>query len=104
MDDICVGMATSTYKELKMTDESVSLGLHKATRALRDDWVGRRSQTRSARKRKRNASLSSESQNIDQENAPGLVSADNTRHRDIDDMEEDEEVAAPWVPYIHFGP
>ena len=41
-DQICVDMAKITYREIgdgSMTDESVCLGLHKASRELRDSWL-----------------------------------------------------------------
>ncbi|KAF2189925.1 hypothetical protein K469DRAFT_519559, partial [Zopfia rhizophila CBS 207.26] len=41
-DESCVDMAKTTYQEIihgGLTDESVCLGLHKATRKLRDHWL-----------------------------------------------------------------
>ena len=106
-DDICVDMAKLTYKELcegGMNDESVSLGLHKATRALRDSWLDQQGIMRSTRKRKRNISASLGNQDHDQENIQSLVSGGSTDVRDIEDDVESEDVSALWVPYIHFGP
>ncbi|KAK4233950.1 CHAT domain-containing protein [Achaetomium macrosporum] len=81
-DGLCVDMARMTYEYLRdkgMADESVSRGLHRATRTLRDEWVdgegdARRGKCQSSGAR-RDAAL-----DITLERRQPL-----------------------WVPYVHFG-
>ncbi|KAH7018869.1 CHAT domain-containing protein [Ilyonectria destructans] len=77
-DEVCVNMSKLTYREMLkggMTDESVCLGLHKATRELRQQWLdaGRGSQTKD-----------------------GLP-------RDVEVVEDDQKQSLLWVPYVHYG-
>ncbi len=78
-DGLCVDMARMTYEYLRdkgMTDESVSQGLHWATRTLRDQWVdGERDARRGDLGARRDAALDVAS----------------------------EPRQPLWVPYVHFG-
>ena len=87
-DQSCVDVATVTYEEMGdggMTDESVCLGLHKATRKLRDSWLNVRAKLRHERRYRR---------------------AKAQRDLVLDDDEDDDEIETGplhWVPYVHFG-
>jgi hypothetical protein len=75
-------MAKITYEEMirgGMTDESVCLGLHTATRKLRDSWLG-------------GAHGSGHDRN------PRLP-----RKVEMSDSEDDGDAPLHWVPYVHFG-
>ncbi|XP_044714735.1 CHAT domain-containing protein [Hirsutella rhossiliensis] len=75
-DQVCVDMATMIYESLGVNginDGAVSLGLHHATRALRERW--RREQS----------------------------AAEALRKRDITMDDDGVLKAPPWVPYVHFG-
>lgn len=103
-DETCVDMAKLFYEGLRvggMTDESVCLAVHHATRELRDRWYNE---------------MTSRGENVDSrrekpKTAPveGLdVGPDEEPSRDITSLEEEEEEErrrAPllWAPYVHFG-
>jgi tetratricopeptide (TPR) repeat protein len=81
-DESCVSMAKITYEEMirgGMTDESVCLGLHTATRKLRDKWLGEVHGSGHGRK-------------------PRL-----SRKVEMSDSEDDGDAPLHWVPYVHFG-
>lgn len=95
IDELCVDMARMTYEEIRdgnMTDNSICLGLHNATRKLRGRWLDTPAITR----RGNSSTLGQETWNA------GARSTDQKRDVLCD---EDEEVTAPlhWVPYVHFG-
>lgn len=79
-DGLCVDMARMTYEFLLdegMGDESISRGLHRATRRLRDQWVKG-------------------------EDAGGAKSSPGTE-RDAEFREGWGPRRPFWVPYVHFG-
>lgn len=81
-DGLCVDMARLTYDFLGrngLNDESVSRGLHNASKTLRDQWVARQ-------------------MGID-------ITAESvgTGIRDGNLCEDEERDPLHWVPYVHFG-
>ncbi|KAJ5381029.1 CHAT domain-containing protein [Penicillium cataractarum] len=82
-DKISVDMARMTYEFLRdegMTDDSVSRGLHHATRQLRDRWI--------------EAELGAVTK--------GLQHLRLERDVQLDDVEV-ERRQAHWIPYVHYG-
>jgi CHAT domain-containing protein len=76
-DRLCVDMAKRMYEFLRdkgVNDESVSQGLHHATRALQDGWV-----------------------HSEEDAGQG------PRSRDVILCQNTESRKPLWVPYIHFG-
>ncbi|KAH6646613.1 CHAT domain-containing protein [Truncatella angustata] len=85
-DELCVKMATPIYNTLAkegLCDESVSYGLHLASRQLRDEWV----------------------QSMIWEKGNGRNEASNGQDssRDIEFTMEPEFNRLLWVPYVHYG-
>lgn len=109
-DEICGYLARITYERIGnggMTGRSVSLGLHSATRELRDSWLNVLVQTRRSR-----ASVTRlDIQGMDVETPTGNSSPgnqrDNREERDIisydDEDAKKETEPLPWVPHVHFG-
>ncbi|KAH6869055.1 CHAT domain-containing protein [Thelonectria olida] len=101
-DELCVDMARITYEELRdkaLTDESVSWGLHKAARELRDRWLGET--------RDRGGSLWHVEPETKQPGEAYCSMADegvreNRLPRDVIVCDE-EHTWPPWIPYVHFG-
>jgi CHAT domain-containing protein len=99
-DQYCVDMARLIYKGMRdggMTDDSVCRGLHNATRALRDDWLGSRS-TRGKRRRHSEAQL--------RRHETDANSVDMMVHRlprNVITVEDEDDGPLHWVPYVHFG-
>lgn len=104
-DECCVDMAKITYEEMilkGMTDESVCLGLHKATRKLRDRWL-------------RDMNVAAEQDTTKQdttkqdtaEQAPAGIKDERAfrllRKFKVCEPEETTEMSLYWVPYVHFG-
>ncbi|KAL2669750.1 hypothetical protein Neosp_015195 [[Neocosmospora] mangrovei] len=96
-DEACVSTAKAIYEGIRdggMTDESVSQGLHRATRQLRDRW---------------RQPLLKEDQGCVREALRGIergveASRESRLPRNFLLCEEDKEVEAlHWVPYVHFG-
>ncbi|KAH7109804.1 CHAT domain-containing protein [Dactylonectria macrodidyma] len=80
-DRLCVDMARMTYEFLRdegMRDESISRGLHQASRALRDQWANG-------------------------EDAGGVLSWSSGMGRDAELRVGSEPRQPFWVPYVHFG-
>jgi len=99
-DKSCVDMATRTYKwmlDRGMSDQSVSEGLHHASRWLRHQWIEENS-ARGATKRgigvqnTRNNQIAIEQSDSSQRKA-----------RDPRDVELSDDTPLYWVPYVHFG-
>jgi tetratricopeptide (TPR) repeat protein len=94
-DMVCTALARATYESMRadnMTDKSVSRGLHKATRMLRDDWVRDIMSTGSER--------SSSYRMV----ARVLRRDKSLQQPERDVISAEEEVdPALWVPYVHFG-
>ncbi|KAF5573692.1 30S ribosomal S17P protein [Fusarium pseudocircinatum] len=99
-DQSCVDMAAIIYEEMlkgDMSDESVCLGVHVATKAKRDQWLDETYGAEKAANPGENRS-SEERREVDIE-------------RDIISLDEDDEQGIPgpgngqlhWVPYVHFG-
>ncbi|KAK9418571.1 putative CHAT domain-containing protein [Seiridium unicorne] len=105
-DRHCVDMARLTYQEIMrkgLTDDSVSWGLHVATRQLRDDWLGTQGQV--APRPHRDRSVYEDGASLI-ENVRGEETNQVLRKWHISDS--DDEDASPdgplrWVPYVHFG-
>jgi CHAT domain-containing protein len=102
-DKSCVDMATITYKwiqDKRMSDESVSEGLHHASRSLRGQWISENVQ-RGAFKRGVGVQNTKDGQM-----AIERSSSSQGKARDPRDIELcDDEKLSPlfWVPYVHFG-
>lgn len=95
-DDLCVDVAATAYEvmlrgEVGMTDRSVCLGLHVATRRLRDQWRGSRLSDASGEAAARGEGLR------DRQLNPGR---DVRQNRDIEGCEEH---LLHWVPFVHYG-
>ncbi|KLO81228.1 Uncharacterized protein LW93_4802 [Fusarium fujikuroi] len=101
-DEACVDVAETVYQELRdsrMDDGSVCLGLHKAVRKIRDNWVT----DASMRAVKRD--LDNSIVNVkDGETVFGNGLSGGRSARDVVPLEEDEnERPAPWVAYVYHG-
>ena len=102
-DKSCVDMAVKTYEWMRdheMSDESVSEGLHHASRSLRDQWIKENS-TRGAFKRDRGVQHTRDGQK-----ALDRSSSNQSEERDIRDADFDDDTKLSplyWVPYVHFG-
>lgn len=95
-DGYCVDIARHTYEGMRdqgMTDESVCYGLHMATRALRDRWLGLSA----------GANQMSPVTDLDRDLVLDEAEAGAKCWRDIVACDEEEVQRALWVPYIHFG-
>lgn len=107
-DGLCVDMARITYRDMKdggMTDESVSRGLHKATRELRDRWVNARKHIRPRSKSVTKVIAVLENETSDQ-GGSGKDSGNVGLLRDAVICNEEELEGGDqlqWVPYVHFG-
>ncbi|KAH8782658.1 TPR domain-containing protein [Diaporthe sp. PMI_573] len=95
-DELCVEMAKLMYEYLGkngLCDESVSRGLHQATRTLRDRWLGQQQGTGAQRESAvagfRDAEL-------------GIRDAE-LGIRDAELCDVAQQHRPLWVPYIHFG-
>jgi CHAT domain-containing protein len=102
-DRICEDIAEITYKEMihgGMVDESVCLGLHKATRKLRDRWLRDSKEVRYG-----NALAGKSESDIAKEKADDKNGRDSRLPRKVNPCDSDEENDEPlhWVPYVHFG-
>jgi hypothetical protein len=104
-DKLCVDMARITYEEMRdgdMTDESVCLGLYKATRELRDRWLSSTEKTRRGRSvRKVDMSLAEDE--TGGRSASDGDQKDDRLPRDVILCDDDETGLLHWVPYVHFG-
>ncbi|RYP68863.1 hypothetical protein DL770_008369 [Monosporascus sp. CRB-9-2] len=81
-DSLCVKMARLVYETLKqdgLYDESVSRGLHLASRQLRDEWL--------------QVELDTECKRVQE---PMLS-------RDAELLDESKTSTLSWVPYVHYG-
>lgn len=109
-DETCVGVAKLTYEWIRdtgMTDTSVCMGLHRACRALRDQW------TKAARGSDETGRIQSgatqeeadygrdkaDKESLDEEEASGDRS-----FRKIIVCDDDADLGlAHWAPYVHYG-
>ncbi|KAK1773057.1 LOW QUALITY PROTEIN: hypothetical protein QBC45DRAFT_455738 [Copromyces sp. CBS 386.78] len=97
-DASCVDAATGIYKwmqEQKMTDDSVSEGLHRASIELRKAWL-LENETRAAN---RMAALRNKSVPMDTEQ----TRSNQGTTKDSRAVELYEDAPLHWVPYVHFG-
>ncbi|KAK3378914.1 CHAT domain-containing protein [Lasiosphaeria ovina] len=121
-DGICVDVARITYQGIRdggMTDMSVCRALHRASRELRDRWLGGASAPPSPGKatdknRLPTAELEKHALTV---NGRGTAAGGGGRGqgegeaesavrlpRDVIGWDEDDEMEpAHWVPYVHFG-
>ncbi|KAJ4176359.1 hypothetical protein NW767_015477 [Fusarium falciforme] len=98
-DRSCVDAATITYKwmqERNMSDESVSEGLHHASRSLRVRWV---SENAARGAIKRGTGVHEE----DRQMAMGQSRSSQGKARDPRDVVSCDDAPLYWVPYVHFG-
>ncbi|KAM3069480.1 hypothetical protein ACMFMG_005585 [Clarireedia jacksonii] len=103
-DQTCVDMARITYEEISkggMTDESVCQGLHRATRELRDQWVGV-GDARRGRKSVTTVDPPLMEDRRDTKSTSDEGHRDNRLPRTAFLCDEDEKPGL-WVPYVHFG-
>ncbi|KAK2037004.1 TPR domain-containing protein, partial [Colletotrichum somersetense] len=80
-DELCVDIARLTYEFIGangVSDESVSRGLHYATKTLRDRWVARQVET-------------------------GTTESNRDGKRDLVLHVDAKQERPLWVPYVHFG-
>ncbi len=110
-DQSCVDMARITYEEIGdggMTDVSICLGLHKASRKLRNSWLDGKAKSR----RKRMALAQSKKNELRKNGKKadgGVMQRDIVPDDDEDDEEDDDDddsgLMGPlhWVPYVHYG-
>ena len=99
-DESCKEMSTTTYKWMQdhgMSDESVSEGLHHASRSLRKQLM----EENSARKALRRVKGLDDDQMAVQRSDPSQDKAVILRDCDLD--EDTKPVQPYWVPYVHFG-
>ncbi|KAF4502349.1 30S ribosomal S17P [Fusarium agapanthi] len=100
-DEICVDMARITHEGMVqngMTDETVSRGLHEASRELRDRWLtlaGTDHRTIRFSEVGTNESDRGDVEELEGTGLDGFL-------RDIVTCDE-EPVYPPWIPYIHYG-
>ncbi|RYP13180.1 hypothetical protein DL765_007007 [Monosporascus sp. GIB2] len=100
-DRSCVDAATMTYKwmqEGKLSDGSVSEGLHHASRRLRDQWTADSTTRRAI---KHGTGEQDDGQRVTGQSRSNRDKARDLRHpRDVTLCDD-----APlyWVPYVHFG-
>lgn len=97
-DETCVDVATILYsclKERSMTDDSVSEGLHRANRKLRDMWISEDT----ARSARRMAVLQDE----DASTTMKQIRSCQGKERKPRDADQDKESSLNWIPYVHFG-
>lgn len=98
-DSSCVDVATITYnimQQQNISDESVSQGLHHASRKLREQWVSKNT-VRAAVKRE--TEVQKEGSYLVTEQSRS--SQGNARH--IRDAVLCDDIPFFWVSYVHFG-
>ncbi|KAF7502933.1 hypothetical protein GJ744_004809 [Endocarpon pusillum] len=102
-DKSCVDMAITTYKWMRdhgMSDESVSEGLHHASKYLRRQWIEENS-ARGALKRGKGVQTTRDGQMALERSYSGQ--GEGRDPRDVE-LYDDTELSPPyWVPYVHFG-
>jgi tetratricopeptide (TPR) repeat protein len=108
-DELCTEMARATYEGIRdrgMTDKSVCLGLHNASRELRNNWLTKRLEV--------NSRKGGDSAVVLNEYETGMASTrdgskgDPRLSRDavlcIKDGQYHKGERPPlWIPYVHFG-
>ncbi|CEJ93281.1 hypothetical protein VHEMI08880 [[Torrubiella] hemipterigena] len=114
-DFTCVAMAGLTYQTMndhEMSDESVCLGLHTATRELRDEWVSQCATAGSTRATVVGDAIRNkqpEGGRLDHGKGKGVDTGECKHDRDVtlvavkDENGDDNLPRAHWAPYVHFG-
>ncbi|KLO91963.1 uncharacterized protein LW94_2661 [Fusarium fujikuroi] len=102
-DQCCVDIARTTYEtmgDLGFSDESVSWGLHQASRELRDKWVKEQKQGKLSAARRGPVSKDDSGDGVEDKK-----DCKDENGRDIVSVEEEPEVGEQlqWAPYVHFG-
>lgn len=99
-DESCVTMAETTYGVIAdnhLSDGSVSLGLHEASRRLRDKWVEKNTSAQSGdRSSRTSASRSSASRDR-------ISSGELRDPRKAEFCDEESQPPIHWAPYVHLG-
>ncbi|KAI1029506.1 hypothetical protein LB504_010789 [Fusarium proliferatum] len=96
-------IATTAYEtmgDLRFSDESVSWGLHQASRKLRDKWVKEQKQGKLSAARWGHVSKDDSGDGVGDKK-----DCKDENGRDIVSVEEEPEVGEQlqWAPYVHFG-
>ena len=103
-DKACVDMAVKTYQWIQsqgMSVDSVSKGLHRATKSLRDQWISENLERRAFR-RGAGVKTSKNSQMATEQSIPSQGKAMDPR--DVIDCDDVTRLSPLyWVPYVHFG-
>ncbi|RYP58041.1 hypothetical protein DL770_010519 [Monosporascus sp. CRB-9-2] len=97
-DRSCVDVATMTYKwmqEQNLSDDSVSQGLHHASRSLRDQWMMDDAARRASKRGKRVEE--------DCQGAVGQLRSNKDKSGNPRDAVLCDDAPLYWVPYVHFG-
>lgn len=109
-DSTCVEVASLMYDVMRdkgLTDESVCLGLHLATRELRKKWLANIQENRQgAHRASRPAKNSAVSDSDDADETLSRLARDVTLIACIDEDNGDSSSTGPpadWIPYVHFG-
>ena len=109
-DETCVGVAKFTYEWIKdtgMTDATVCMGLHRASRALRDQWI-KAARGSGGTERNQLGATQEESDfggdKADKGSDDGEETSGDRAFRNIVDCDDDAELGlAHWAPYVHYG-
>ncbi|CAH0051683.1 unnamed protein product [Clonostachys solani] len=102
-DETCMEIARLTYEVIRdenMTDQSVSRGLHKATKRVRDEWLAEY-----ARRTLDTRAGKMVSHQEDISNSSLQERGDDAREgRDILPLEDDwgQSSPPPWIAYVHY--
>jgi hypothetical protein len=96
-DSCCVDVASTFYEVLEkknLSDESVSEGLHQASRALRTRWVSENTvrATNRTMSETKSSPISTDRLHSSQSGA-----------RDTRDFSLEDDIPLYWVPFVHFG-
>jgi len=110
-DELCVEMARITYEKMRdkgMADESVCLGLHCASRELRDRWLNKLYKGKNEGNLVRNVDVNSmedEPDEVGDRIAMDGDVRDGRLLRDVVLVEDDggDRDPAHWIPYVHVG-
>ena len=99
----CVEIATTTYKWILdhgMSDESVSEGLHHASRCLRRKWIEENSEREASRSDKGLLEIRDDQIAVQRSDSSQGKARD---PRDGELCDDTKSNPLHWVPYVHFG-
>lgn len=102
-DKSCVEMATMTYEWMldhEMNNESVSEGLHHASRRLRRQWIEEDFARETSRRDKELRKIRDEQVTIQ---PPDSSQGEARDPRDVELCEDTKHSPLYWVPYVHYG-